>query len=174
MKKKNNVLLIIIIFVTIILVINKFAQNDKENFCIDKMIDNNLTADNSKTVLLIHGYPEPIYEDSYLYSFFKDRGYNIIAPYLFTSEFKLTKEETKKFIEDKLNNKTPDVIVGVSMGGLIAPQIASDYSKAKLVLVATGPYVKTDIEILKAVTSIVSLLLSSNQYISIMTSNREQ
>jgi len=33
---------------------------------------------------------------------------------------------------------------------------------------------QTDIEILKAVTSIVSLLLSSNQYISIMTSNREQ
>jgi len=33
---------------------------------------------------------------------------------------------------------------------------------------------QTDIEILKAVTSIISLLLSSNQYISIMINNREQ
>ena len=72
MKKKNTILLIIIILVTIILIINRLTQDKKENFCIDKMIDNNLATNNSKTVLLIHGYPEPIYEDSYLYKFFKD------------------------------------------------------------------------------------------------------
>lgn len=122
------------------------AKKEKNNwFCGDTQTDRFSMNKNAKTVLLIHGYPEPIYKDHPLYKYFVDRDYTIVDPYLFSPEFRLTKSETKKYLEEKLSGRKPDVIVGVSMGGLIAPLIAEDYPAAKLVLVATGPYVRTTI-----------------------------
>ncbi len=109
---------------------------------------------NCKTVVIVHGYPEPIYADSPLYSYFSERGYNVISPYLFSSEFKLTQEEVDKYIEGKLAGREPDVIVGVSMGGLLAPALAHDYPKSKLVLVGTGPYVRSNIESINTLLTI--------------------
>jgi len=62
-----------------------------------------------------------------------------------TSNFDVT--EIKKYIENKLNGAQVDSIVGISMGGLLAPHLARIYPKAKLVLIGTGPYLKTSIPI---------------------------
>lgn len=97
-----------------------------------------------KLALLIHGYPEPIYKDNPIYQYFDERGYSIIAPYLFSPKFKLTDEEVKKYIDSELDGKKPDVIIGVSLGGLIAPYIGNEFPAAKLVLIGTGPYVRTE------------------------------
>jgi len=113
------------------------------------MADTNLNSDNPKTVLLIHGCPEPIRQNSPLYKYFADRGYNVVAPYLFTEDLRLTGEDLKEFLEEKIGKEiSSDVIVGVSVGGLIASQLAVHYHDAKLVMVASGPYVKTKVKIL--------------------------
>ena len=101
----------------------------------------------SKIAVLIHGYPEPIHENHSLYRYFSKEGYAIISLYLFSSKFKLTQEDVKKYVDRGLNGREPDVIVGVSLGGLIAPYLAKDFLGAKLVLIATGPYVRKKIPI---------------------------
>jgi pimeloyl-ACP methyl ester carboxylesterase len=95
-----------------------------------------------KTVVLIHGFPEPIYKDTPLYRYFDNLGYSIIAPYLFSPKFKLTQTDVTEYVKKELEGRTPDVIVGVSLGGLLAPAVAREYPNARLVLVGTGPYIK--------------------------------
>jgi len=95
-----------------------------------------------KTAVLIHGFPEPIYKNSPLYSYFDLEGYSIIAPYLFSPGFKLTEDAVIKHIKTELNGRRPGVIVGISLGGLLAPALAKEYPDAKLVLIGTGPYIR--------------------------------
>lgn len=106
------------------------------------MHDQEIIRPNSKTVVLVHGFPEPIYKDSPLFKYFDNLGYSIIAPYLFSTAFKLTEEDVLVHIESELKGRKPDVIVGVSMGGLVAPAIARLFPDAKLILIGTGPYIK--------------------------------
>ncbi len=100
---------------------------------------------NKKISVLLHGYPEPIHKNHPLYQYFEERGYDIISIYLFSLKFELTQEDVKKYLSIKLKGEDPDVIVGVSLGGLIAPYIAKFYPSSKLVLIATGPYIRTKI-----------------------------
>lgn len=125
----------------------------------------------SKIAVLIHGYPGPIYKDHPLYKYFNERGYSIISLYLFSSDFKLTQEEVKTYIGKELGGREPDVIVGVSLGGLLAPYLAKGFPKAKLVLIATGPYIRTKITTLNRLLTFeeTSALLSPVQWIIIHT-----
>ncbi len=97
---------------------------------------------NGKIAVLIHGFPEPIYPETPLYSYFARKGYTVIAPYLFNPRFKLSQKEVNRYVESELSGKKPDVVVGVSMGGLLAPALAKEYPKAELILIGTGPYIK--------------------------------
>ena len=92
--------------------------------------------------LIIHGYPQPITKDHFLYDFFEQNGWEVLAPYLFTDKFIFTPENVKKYLENELGGRKPDVIVGVSLGGLIAPLIAQSYPDSKLILIATGFHFK--------------------------------
>jgi pimeloyl-ACP methyl ester carboxylesterase len=130
------------LLIAILLLVNIYP---KDQAICKETSDKILMNKNAKVALLIHGYPEPIYESSPLYQYFQKQGYSIVAPYLFSSEFRLTPQEVKKYVERKLDGQKPDVIVGVSLGGLLAPNIAQDYPNAKLVMVATGPYIRTEI-----------------------------
>lgn len=97
----------------------------------------------NKTALILHGWPQSIGEDSMYYKYFSDKGYNVIAPEIFSRDFELTEEEAKKYIESQLDGRKPDVIVGISMGGLLAPVIAKDYPEAKLIFIASGPQIES-------------------------------
>jgi len=108
---------------------------------------------NKKIVVLLHGYPEPIHQGHTLYRYFKSKNYEIISIYLFSPKFKLTQEDVRKFVSIELKGEYPDVIVGVSLGGLIAPYLAKYYPSAKLVLIATGPYIRTKITNLNKILS---------------------
>jgi pimeloyl-ACP methyl ester carboxylesterase len=92
-----------------------------------------------KTVLILHGWPQPVTKDSMYYKYFEEKGYLVVAPQLFIREFVLDENEAKNYIEKQLAGRKPDVIVGISLGGLLAPVFAKDYPNAKLVLIATGP-----------------------------------
>lgn len=97
-----------------------------------------------KYALIIHGWPEPIYESHILRQYFESRGYAVFAPYVFSSNYKLTLENVRKLVLKKMGGKKPDVIAGVSLGGLFVPYIALKFPKADLVFISTAP--KIDIE----------------------------
>jgi pimeloyl-ACP methyl ester carboxylesterase len=113
-----------------------------------------LSKTNQKVVVLIHGFPEPIYKSTPLYKYFENKDYQIISPYLFSSKFKLTADETVNYIVKLLDGRTPEVIVGVSLGGLLAPHLAKLYPVSKLILIATGPKIKTNIGPLNRIANI--------------------
>ncbi len=142
----RNLLIILFILISIGWAAYSFRKTKNfVNYCLLQPGDNILIKEDSKISILVHGFPEPIYKNHALYKYFDERGYSIISPYLFNSDFDLTQEEVLKYIEEKLDGKSPDVIVGVSLGGLIAPYLAKEFPEAKLVLIATGPYVETSI-----------------------------
>lgn len=98
----------------------------------------------NKTVLILHGWPQPIEKGSMYYEYFENKKYNVISPRLFTKDFVLTENEAKKYIEQQLAGKKPDAIIGISMGGLLVPEIAKAYPNAKLVFIASGPKIQSD------------------------------
>jgi pimeloyl-ACP methyl ester carboxylesterase len=92
-----------------------------------------------KTALLIHGWPCYFEDKDEIIRSFQKLGYKVIAPKLFLDEYNIQKiiSEIDIFLD-----KDPDVILGFSLGGIIAQIISEKYPKSKLILVATGPYLK--------------------------------
>ena len=64
--------------------------------------------------------------------------FTVLNPYLFDLNIDFTLANIKEYINKELGNVTPNLIVGISMGGLILPHIATNYPQAKLVFVASG------------------------------------
>lgn len=91
-----------------------------------------------KTVLLIHGWPKPIGKDDNIYRYFRQNGFRVCCPYLIRNETKFSVGGIRKILAKSLAGRTPDVIVGISLGGLLAPMIATDYPNSRLVIVASG------------------------------------
>jgi len=89
-------------------------------------------------VLIIHGWPQPVGEKDLIYQYFRQKGYRVFCPYLFKMKKCFSLLEVKRELVTCLGGKKPEVIVGISVGGLIMPSLAMDYPKAKLVFVATG------------------------------------
>lgn len=98
----------------------------------------------TKTVLLLHGWPQPVTKDHILHRYFTKKGYKVFSPYFFNSKYPFTKEGISKEIERNIKSVKLGVILGCSMGGFLIPTIAERYPSAKLVFVATAPYFKTN------------------------------
>ncbi len=94
----------------------------------------------AKLVLLIHGWPRPMEPDHPLYRFFAARGYRVVAPNIFEMPEKLTPEEYREEVKKLLGDHVPEVIAGLSFGGFLAPHVAKEFPRTKLVLVGAAPY----------------------------------
>ena len=92
-----------------------------------------------KTVLIIHGWPCYVEENHPLVRFFQEQDYKVLAPKLFLQKY--TKENIIKQLKDSLK-KEPNVIIGISLGGIVAQIFSKKFPKSKLILIATGPYFK--------------------------------
>lgn len=91
-----------------------------------------------KTAVVIHGWPRPATLVENLGSFLEDRGYKVVIPDYLRKQKGFSLEGSLKIIKRELRGSQPDLIIGLSLGGIIAPHIAKYFPRARLVLVATG------------------------------------
>jgi pimeloyl-ACP methyl ester carboxylesterase len=68
-------------------------------------------------------------------------------PDLLSKEHVFTIDEIIKDIRLALKREQLNVVVGISMGGLLAPHLAKQFPESKLILIGTAPYFKTNIPI---------------------------
>ena len=95
-----------------------------------------------KLALVLHGYPGPSLSIREVENFLKTLRFDVIAPeYLQRDKFEV--ENTAEWIKKNLGSRRPDLIVGLSLGGLVLPYVAKYYPQAKLVFIATGEKVKS-------------------------------
>ncbi len=90
-----------------------------------------------KTCLIIHGFPQELHEDHPVYLFFKQKGYRIFAPKLFSGKSDFNLPNTLEIINKSIKTK-PDIILGFSLGGILLPYVAEKYPDARLIFIATA------------------------------------
>ena len=99
-----------------------------------------------KTVVIFHGFPKLLTKNkSTVFNYFLSNNYRVIMPNLLSTKLKFNINEILKYILFELNGKEPDVIVGISLGGLLAPNLATIFPESKLILIGTGHRFKTKI-----------------------------
>ena len=109
---------------------------------------------NKKTALILHGWPQFRLEKYFLTIFLKGKGYKVLIPNMFVREYVFSPENVLKKVRNMNGKSDIDLIVGISLGGLIAPYIAREYPKAKIILIGTAPRLKTDVLIFNIYTRI--------------------
>jgi pimeloyl-[acyl-carrier protein] methyl ester esterase len=80
-----------------------------------------------KRAVIINGVAAPVTSEHFLVNWLQNNGFKVQ-----TIEPMLGEDIDKIHIE-------PEVIIGWSLGGLLAPKLAEKYPKAKLILISTGP-----------------------------------
>jgi pimeloyl-ACP methyl ester carboxylesterase len=111
----------------------------------------------AKVALILHGWPQHRAGGHFLSGFFRGKGYRVITPDLFGRSFTFSPGAIHQEIKEELDSQRPEVIVGISLGGLVLPYIAKDYPESKLVFVASGPY-------LKAKPALLDFFLRANKH----------
>jgi esterase/lipase len=113
-----------------------------------------------RTALILHGWPGLSKGDWELIHHLKTIGYEVVVPELFSDDFVPEPEYVFKYVAKKINGKSLDLGVGISMGGLILPYFAERYPGMKMVFVASGPNLNTDLKLFNT-----CLKLIRNKYV---------
>lgn len=91
----------------------------------------------NKCALIIHGWPQPVTPNHPLIPVLKEKGYRIIAPNMFVLK-SINLEETILLLKNSIKGKDVELVIGISMGGLILPHLLTYFPNAKLIFIASG------------------------------------
>lgn len=92
-----------------------------------------------KVALILHGWPGPHTAGYSLRQLLINANYRLIIPNLFdTTPLPYTVDKMIANIYSSLGKQKPDLIIGISMGGLLLPHLAKNFPQAKLVFIASG------------------------------------
>lgn len=94
-------------------------------------------------ILVLHGWPQYELRNHFLVKFLKKQKHQVISPNLFAKEYTFTLKNSLRHVAIHLANKVPDVIIGISMGGLLVPQLAIQYPNAKVIFISSGPNLRS-------------------------------
>jgi len=108
-----------------------------------------------KVAVLINGVSAPIKEHNFLSSCLKEIGYEVIAINLVGEKVKFESEKINKYISERVAGRKIDLIMGWSLGALVAPLIIRNYPRAKMILVACGVGNLNILKYLKPIMGIV-------------------
>ncbi len=114
-----------------------------------------------KFALILHGWPQSDLSDHPLCLHLRKRGYEVIAIDLFDPGFVISPENVVAKVGELLGNRKIDVVFGISLGGLLLPYVASRYPLAKLVFIASGPFLRPNVALFK---SMIELLQKKKFY----------
>lgn len=95
-----------------------------------------------KTALVLHGWPQLNNNQHFLVKWLKENGYRVIIPDLYKVKSDWTLDTLINYIISEIDGDEPDIIIGISMGGLILPHVAIKYPDSKLIFIATGLFFK--------------------------------
>ena len=76
-----------------------------------------------KVALILHGWPQTNMNQHILSKFFRKKGYALLTPNLFDEDWGGSIKDLVESVNRKLDGRNPEVIVGISMGG-----VASSYT----------------------------------------------
>ena len=110
-----------------------------------------------KVALILHGWPQTSMNQHILGKFFKKNKYILLTPNLFDEDWGKDLKDIVENINTKLGVKNLDVIVGISMGGLVLPSLAEKHPRAKLIFISTAPYFKPDLFIMRVLANLTIL-----------------
>lgn len=96
-----------------------------------------------KTILVLHGWPQYRLESYFLSKHFRDRGYRVIYPDLFDQRFEFSLPNMMHKIQEMLDGERPYAIVGISLGGLVLPYIATQFPESKLIFIASAANIRS-------------------------------
>ncbi len=102
-----------------------------------------------KVALILHGWPRKDIKERFLLNFLQKNDYEVFTPNLYVVDKGMKVEGLVRYITSQLKGKKPDLIVGISMGGLILPHIAERYPSAKLIFIATSAFLKPQSRLMK-------------------------
>ena len=109
----------------------------------------------NKVAILINGVSAPIRKHNFLSICLEELGYEVVAINLVNEKVKFDSEVINDFVKEKVNNKQIDLIMGWSMGAMVAPMIAVNYPKARLILVAGGVGHLNKLKYLKPILGVI-------------------
>lgn len=98
----------------------------------------------SKTILILHGWPQYRLESYFLSKHMRDKGYKVVYPDLFDQRFEFTLANLMHKVREMLDGEKPYAIVGISLGGLVTPYIASQFSDSKLIFIASAANMRSN------------------------------
>lgn len=113
-----------------------------------------------KVALVINGVAAPMLDDNFLKSFLTNFGYEVVVINLVGESVKLNSESINDLVTKELNGREVEVILGWSLGALVAPMVAINYPESKLILVAGGVGNLSNLRFLKKVTNVLDLGLA--------------
>ncbi len=109
-----------------------------------------------RTAVIFHGFPNPLFEGkSPLLDYLKSHNYEIYMPYLLSNDYKFNPIHVVEEISSHLRGRKPDVIIGISVGGIFAPYLASRFPDAKLILFNTGSHIETGVRLYNKAINII-------------------
>jgi esterase/lipase len=88
--------------------------------------------------LILHGWPQYDIKEHFLVKYLEENGYECITPNMFINDNPFSSDNILSEVKRLIGNTKLDLIVGISLGGLIAPHIAKEYPNSKLIFIASG------------------------------------
>src|SRR3990167_8346643 len=113
-----------------------------------------------KHALILHGWPQYRLDRYFLSRHLQNVGFNVIAPNMFSRNYTFTPANVLQDVLIRLNGAKLDLIVGISLGGLIAPHVVRHFPEAKLVFIGTGPRLKSKSKNFNLIVNLGRILLN--------------
>lgn len=109
-----------------------------------------------KMAVLLHGYPAEKRQSTPVRELLEKMGYKVLAPKYMECQEKFSISWFRRELKKEIGDGTVEVIIGVSLGGMILPYLVRDYPKAKLIFIATAARFKPKMKLVSGTVKMVS------------------
>lgn len=114
-----------------------------------------------KYALILHGWPQYRIERYFLSNHLRKNGYKVLTPNMFSRKYVFSPANVLNEVLVDLDGKKLDLVVGISLGGLIAPHIVRHFPNAKLIFISSGPRLKSRSKNFNRLLKLARMLLNT-------------